>query len=183
MRRIFCALFVVVMCLTSFGVYAQESPLHTSKYHKLDKATLNKVKQKSAFILLVPENIPNDWTVELKYPYPLDITKPIQSVRLHYFDKKENFMFGIEQHKAMGYKIKKETLDIRNNTRTIVEEDFRFDVSGEIINFGGMEARFTPWANHSIGGFLRWVQEGTYIEMESLELTKEHMIEVAKSVK
>jgi hypothetical protein len=131
--------------------------------------------------------MPNEWTVELKYPYPLDTTKPIQSVRLHYFDKDENYILGIEQHKAVGYKIKKEKIDIdvRNNTttRTIVEEDFKFNTSGEVIKISGMEARFTSWANYTIGGLLRWVQDGTYIEMDSTQLSKKDMIEVAKSGK
>ncbi|WP_339287858.1 hypothetical protein [Paenibacillus sp. FSL E2-0201] len=187
MRRIFYVLFVAVMFLTSSVVLAKESPSHTSKYHKLDSTILNKVKQKATFTLLVPENMPNKWTVELKYPYPLDTNKPIPSVRLHYFDKDENYILGIEQHKAVGYKIKKETidLDVRNNksTRIIVEEDFKFNSSGEIIRFSGVEARFTPWASNTLGGFLRWVNDGTYIEMDSSRLSKKDMIEVAKSVK
>lgn len=187
MRRVFYVLFVAVMFLTSSVVLAREIPSHPSKYNKLDSTTLNKVKQKSTFTLLVPNNIPNEWTVELKYPYPLDINKPIQSVRLHYFDKNENYIFGIEQHKAVGYKIKKEKIvvDVRNNTstRTIVEEDFKYVASGEIIKFSGMETSFTPWANIKLGGFLRWVQNGTYIEMDSTQLSKKEMIDVAKSVK
>jgi len=96
-------------------------------------------------------------------------------------------MFGVKQHKATGYKIKKEQIDIdvRNNTseRKIVEEDFKFDTSGEIIKFNGLEARFIPWADITLGGFLRWVQDGTYIEIDSPELSKKDMIQIAKSMK
>lgn len=187
MRRFFYVLFVLVIFSTCSVVLAREILSHPSKYNKLDSTTLNKVKQKATFTLLVPNNIPNEWTVELKHPYPLDTNKPIQSVRLHYFDKDENFIFGIEQHKAVGYKVKKEKIDIdvRNNTstRTVVEEDFKFVESGETIKFSGIEARFTPWANNKLGGFLRWIQDGTYIEIESIPLSKQKMIDVAKSLK
>ncbi|MFC5406571.1 DUF4367 domain-containing protein [Cohnella soli] len=187
MRKILYALFTVVMFSASSLVQANESPSHASEYHKLDSTELNEVKHKSAFTLLVPENIPNGWTVELKCPYPLDTTKAIQYVRLHYFDKDENYMFGIEQHKAIGYKSKKEqtSIDVRNNTSEtkIVEEDFKFDTSGEIIKYNELEARFTPGADTTLGGFLRWIQDGTYIEIDSPELSKRKMIKIAKSMK
>ncbi|MEK8127886.1 DUF4367 domain-containing protein [Paenibacillus filicis] len=186
MRRIFCAVIVAVMASTSSLVHAEVSPNQTSNYHKLDSTTLGKVKQKSKFKLFVPKSIPTKWTVELKYPYPLDITKPIQKVRLHYFDDAENYMVGIEQHKAIGYKVKKEQIefDVRNkkSTKKIVEEDFKFDTQGEIIKLNGIEARFTPWGDHTLGGILRWVQDGTYIEMESTQLPKKDMTKIAESL-
>lgn len=46
-----------------------------------------------------------------------------------------------------------------------------------------MEARFIPWSNKPIGGFIRWVQDGTYSEKDSTQLCKKDMIEVAKSGK
>lgn len=180
-------LFVAVIFLTSSVVLAKEGPFHTSKYHKLDSTTLNKVKQKATFTLLVPENMPNEWTVELKYPYPLDTTKPIQSVRLHYFDKDENYILGIEEHKAVGYKINRvvTNIDVRNQTSTTrtVVEDFKFNERGEKININGIERRFEPWVNHLPGGYLRWVQNATFIEFDSGELTKEEMVALAKSMK
>lgn len=96
-------------------------------------------------------------------------------------------MFGIEEHKADGYKIRRvETIiDVHNQTsteKTIVEE-FKFDVRGEKIYIDGIEARFVPWANHKPGGYLRWIQDGTFIEIDSGALTKEMMIELAKSMK
>jgi len=180
---------MVVMFSTNSFVQANESPSHaSSKFHKLDSTELNKVRLKSEFKLLVPGNIPDNWTVELKVPYPFDSTRTIQNVRLHYFDKDENYMFGIEQHKAIGYKlIKKHTyIDVRNNTSETkdVEEDFKFDTSGDIIKFNGLEARFTPWGKSSTpGGSLRWIQEGTYIEIVSSEMSKKKMIKIAKSMK
>jgi hypothetical protein len=172
MKRIICLLLVMVMLgLTGSTAYAKESPAQTSKYHKLDNSTLNEVKQKATFTLLVPQSIPNDWTVELKYPYPLDTTKPIHSVRLHYFDKDENYMLGIEQYKAGGLKSKSN--------------------DGQLVKLNGYKARFEGWANtgqivngHLIrGGYLRWVEEDTYIQIDSQSLNKDEMISIAKSIR
>jgi len=93
----------------------------------------------------------------------------------------------MEEHKAVGYKIKREetTIDVRNKiskTRSIVE-DFKLDLRGEKVNINGIEARFIPWGDQTPGGYLRWVQDGTYIEIDSGDLSKEKMIELAKSIK
>ncbi|WP_156130914.1 hypothetical protein NYE80_21430 [Paenibacillus sp. FSL H7-0357] len=74
MRRIFYAVLVAIMASTSSLVHAEVSPSQTSNYHKLDSTTLGKVKQKAKFTLFDPKSIPTEWTVELKYPYPLDET-------------------------------------------------------------------------------------------------------------
>ncbi len=96
-------------------------------------------------------------------------------------------MFGIEEHKAAGYKIKRDetTIDVCNKTSKtrIIVEDFKFNESGEKVNINGIEARFDPWADQTPGGFLRWVQDGTYIEIDSGNLSKEKMVELAKSIK
>lgn len=47
------------------------------------------------------------------------------------------------------------------------------------INIKGIEGRFEPWVNHTPGGHLRWVQNGTFIEIDSGVLTKEEMVELA----
>ncbi|WP_083778147.1 DUF4367 domain-containing protein [Paenibacillus sp. JDR-2] len=57
-------------------------------------------------------------------------------------------------------------------------------MSGEIIKFNELEARFTPWGKSSKpGGFIRWIQEGTYIEIVSSEISKKKMIKIAESMK
>jgi hypothetical protein len=92
-------------------------------------------------------------------------------------------MFGIEQHKAIGYKSKREEtyFDVRNNTSTtkVIEENFKFDTSGEIVKLNGIEARF---AYGTQGGCLRWVQDGTYIEMDSFRLSRKQMVILAESM-
>ncbi|MDQ0192777.1 hypothetical protein [Paenibacillus wynnii] len=153
----------------------------------VSQTKFEQVKKSTDFKLLLPRDYTQKWKLEIKEPYPVDATSPITRVRLHYFDKSgQTYMFGIEQHKAFGYKIKTEktVLDVRNKTSTTVigEEEFKFDTHGETVIFKGIEARFVPWANHIPGGFLRWVQDGTYIEIDSNQLSKTEMIEVAISM-
>ena len=61
-------------------------------------------------------------------------------------------------------------------------EDFKVDESGKKVSINGIDARFIPWANHTRGKYLRWIQVGTYVEMDSGELTKGMMIELAKGL-
>jgi hypothetical protein len=149
---------------------------------------MKQIKNSTDFKLLVPHYSMQSWKLEIKEPYPVDLKRPITKVRLHYFDKSgQSYMFRVEQHKSIGYKSKQERvhIDARNNTSTriIVEEDFKFDRSGEILTFNEIEARFTPWADDTPGGFLRWIQDGTYIEIDSAHLSKKDMILLAKSMK
>ncbi|WDM28993.1 DUF4367 domain-containing protein [Paenibacillus mucilaginosus] len=46
-----------------------------------------------------------------------------------------------------------------------------------------LDARFIPWSGHTSGGFLRWIQDDTYVELDSGELSKNEMIKIAKSMK
>ncbi|AEI39696.1 DUF4367 domain-containing protein [Paenibacillus mucilaginosus] len=61
--------------------------------------------------------------------------------------------------------------------------DSKFDTSGEIIELNRLDARFIPWSGHTSGGFLRWIQDDTYVELDSGELSKNEMIKIAKSMK
>ncbi|WP_054025092.1 DUF4367 domain-containing protein [Bacillus sp. FJAT-28004] len=163
-------------------IIATANPLTASSNVGLDK-----LKNATDFKLFTPNSFEN-YKLEIKEPYPLVLSRRISKLRLHYFDKSgQTYLFGIEEHKADGYKINRvEThFDVRNQTsttRTIVE-DFKFDVSGAKVNINGFEARFVAWANHIPGGYLRWVQDGTYIEIDSGALSKEMMVELAKSMK
>ncbi|WP_232698967.1 DUF4367 domain-containing protein [Brevibacillus daliensis] len=94
---------------------------------------------------------------------------------------------GIEQHKAVGYKISREEIiiDVKNNStrKNVIEEYFKPSENGELITFNGIKARFEAWATKDKGGILRWVNNGTYIEMDSSKLSKNQMIRFAESLK
>ncbi|MCS7464939.1 DUF4367 domain-containing protein [Paenibacillus doosanensis] len=148
-------------------------------------AILSEIKGKTDFRLMLPTN--NEWKVIVKHPYPLDYSKTITMVRLHYFDGNDSYVIGVEQHRANGYKITREkmVIDVKNKEERItkIKEYFIPSQSGELIILNGIEARFEAWASTDKGGILRWVDGGTYFEMDSLRLTKNEMIDLAKSMK
>lgn len=149
---------------------------------------LDKLQTAADFKLFTPSYLVENYKLEIKEPYPFDLRQSVSKVRLHFFDESgQTYLFGIEEHKAGGYKVNRVVInvDVRNRsstTRTIVE-DFKFNEHGEKMNINGIEGRFEPWANHIPGGYLRWVQNDTFIEMDSGELTKEEMIALAKSMR
>lgn len=150
----------------------------------------NKIKTHADFKLLLPGGkLARDWRVEVRSPYPLRFNEPIRNVRLHYFDPKGEYVLGIEQHKAKGYVYKKEIeiIDLRNHTsRTrIVQEHFEQSTLGEVVQIGKAKGYFVAWVDRKPipGGILHWIQGDTYVEMESMTITKKKMIEVARSMR
>lgn len=98
------------------------------------------------------------------------------------------YLLGVEQHKAHGYKTTQSitSIDLKNNTSSTRQQErtFTFDSRGEPVTWDDIEARFEPWADkEQNGGFLKWIQGDTFIEMSSVVLTREQMIEVARSMK
>jgi hypothetical protein len=64
--------------------------------------------------------------------------------------------------------------------------------NAEKIKINGTIGYFQEWSNNGegdsigkkiTGGKLSWVQEGTYIEMDSSNIIKDKMIEIARSMK
>mgnify|MGYP001954955926 CR=1 FL=1 len=53
---------------------------------------------------------------------------------------------------------------------------------GETVIINGNEGRYISWKN-SPGGLLWWIQDDTYIEIDSGTLTKGEMIKLAKTLK
>lgn len=154
----------------------------------LSNVDFDKLKTIADFKLYTPFCSDQSYKLEIKEPYPFAPSLSVPKVRLHFFDESgQTYLFGIEEHKAGGYKVNRvvTNVDVRNGlstTRTIVE-DFKLNERGEKININGIEGRFEPWANHIPGGYLRWVQNDTFIEMDSKELIKEEMIALAKSMR
>ncbi|OAX47032.1 DUF4367 domain-containing protein [Paenibacillus sp. AD87] len=186
LKRIVSLIFIFTLSvgITNDLLIASAKP--TQAFSNVD---LDKLKTVADFKLLTPSYLGGNYKLEIKEPYPFVISPSVSKVRLHFFDESgQTYLFGIEEHKAGGYKVNRvvTNVDVRyrtSKTRTIVE-DFKFNEHGETININGIEGRFEPSANHHIlGGYLRWVQNDTFIEMDSKELTKEEMIALAKSMR
>jgi hypothetical protein len=175
-------LLIVVLI---FG-FSNQSAIADSKYPKTDSQTLEKIKKKATFKMLVPHKLPPNWTLEVKYPYPLDMTKPIDSINLHYFNKDDAFMVGVEQFKAKGHKIIRQEIKIDasngKQSHSSIIEDFKPDYSGEVVFVNNHEGRFIPFQGSS-GGNLWWIRDNTYLRMDSHVLTKKEMLKLAISIK
>lgn len=153
---------IISLLLLSFLALGFNPSYHSFAQEIGVNNNLSQIKKKTDFKLLSPQNIEKKWEVVIK-PYPSAKSNIITSVRLSYLDKKLNdyVVVGIEQTK--GNKI--------SNV-------------GNIVDINGSKGRFEAWAEKDkIGGLLRWVQGNTHIEMNSTNLTKDEMLELAKSFK
>ncbi|WP_164848590.1 DUF4367 domain-containing protein [Paenibacillus sp. DCT19] len=176
-------MFIISAEINNSQLIVLAKPTSAFSYVELDK-----LKPVADFKIITPSFSIQSYKLEIKEPYPFNPDQSVSKVRLHFFDESgESYMFGIEEHKAVGYKINRDitTIDVRNQTSTTrtVVEDFKFSERREKININGIKGSFEAWVNHVPGGYLRWVHNGTFIQMDSGELTKEEMTALARSMK
>ncbi|MGG0658730.1 DUF4367 domain-containing protein [Rummeliibacillus pycnus] len=154
-------LFVILIFLYSYPNIISAKEI---KYNHNSK-TISEIKKEVDFTLLTPTNIPEDWTLD---------TKTSPWIMLHYMDSKDTkLMVGI--HQRLGFHLFKDDfpyaqqVDINGNKGYFQgwEESGEVDKNGDTIT----------------GGLLNWVQNGTYVEMNSSRLPKERMLEIARSMK
>lgn len=126
--------------------------------------TIPEIKKKVDFTVLTPKKIPDDWTLD---------TKTSPWLMLHYMDSKDTkLMVAIDLRK--GFRISdddfphRQQVDINGNKGYFQE----WEESGEVDKNG----------DTITGGLLNWVQDGTYVEMNSSRLPKEKMLEIARSM-
>lgn len=105
----------------------------------------------------IPEQLPKDFSLEIK-TYP-------DYIRLHLMDKDDKVLVvGIEQRKS-------------SNTQP--ETTFQ---DAETVLINGIKGSFKTFEN-APGGILSWKQDGTFLRMDSNTVTKQEMIEMARSMK
>ncbi|WP_246277127.1 DUF4367 domain-containing protein [Neobacillus endophyticus] len=134
------------------------------KYNHNSK-TISEIRKKANFTILSPNKIPDDWTLEIK-------TSPW--IMLHYMDSKDTELI-VAIHLSKGFPLSDEDfphsqkVDINGNTGYFQEW----------IDSGEVDKKGDPIR----GGLLNWVQDGTNVEMSSSRLSKERMLEIARSMK
>lgn len=155
-----------------------------------DDQVLHQLSKDTDFVIYAPQLPKTDWKLDIPVPYPYKPgEKKITFTRFSYFDMSGSiYLMGVEQHKAYGYRFTQSitNIDIKNNTSSTKQKErtFTFDTRGELVTWDDIEGRFESWATKKQnGGYLKWIQGDTYIEMSSVVLTKEQMIEVARSMK
>ncbi|MED2133304.1 MULTISPECIES: DUF4367 domain-containing protein [Brevibacillus] len=145
----------------------------TFQYGPHNTITIETLQKEIDFKLLVPTKIPKDWILEIKEGPRTDGKQDY--CNLNFLDKNDQYlMMSLNQKKAIF-----KELDSYQNRRD----------NTEIVQINNFEGHFEAWvggrngANDTPGGYLRWIQKGTYVEMESSRLSKEEMIKIAKSLK
>lgn len=114
------------------------------------------VREEVNFKVLVPENIPKEWTLEIKTRKNKE--ENLSAIRLHYMDGNgKNLMLGIEEKKV--------------SKRAIIqlEEDF---LEGDKMKVNDVFAYYQEWTNRGkklngkiiSGGLLTWIQDETYVQ-------------------
>ncbi|MFC9601392.1 DUF4367 domain-containing protein [Peribacillus butanolivorans] len=168
MKVLFIRLLVVFILIQNIPLIVQAKEI---KYNH-ESITISEIKRKVDFKVVVPQNIPNDWTLEIK-TYPWDEKDKITNFSLHYMDSDDKYLLiNIGESKESSNKemhINEEQVDINGHKGFFVEwgNSGELDIKGEIIT----------------GGLLRWIQEGTYVEMHSSRVSRNKMLEVARSMK
>jgi hypothetical protein len=127
--------------------------------------TISEIKKKVDFTILAPRKIPDDWTLD---------TKTSPWIMLHYMDSKDTKLMV--------------SIDLRRGF-PLSDEDFPHS---QQVDINGNKGYFQEWIDSGnvhengetiAGGLLNWVQDGTYVEMNSSRLPKERMLEIARSMK
>ncbi|MGD6969251.1 DUF4367 domain-containing protein [Rossellomorea vietnamensis] len=160
---------LLLITVTSSIALAKET-----KYNH-NSITIAEVKEKVNFKVLVPKKVPEEWTLEIKTPDNQEGNS--SSIRLHFMDENdENLMLGIEEKKVSKRAIRK------------LEEEFS---EGDKIKVNNVPAYYQEWANSGktlngkiiSGGLLTWIQDGTYVQMNSSSVSKDEMVEIARTIR
>jgi hypothetical protein len=150
--------------LTLLYCYPNITAAKEIKYNHNSK-TISEIKKEVDFTILAPANIPNDWTLD---------TKTSPWIMLHYMDSKDTKLM-VAIHLRRGFPLSKDDFPYTQQV----------DINGNKGYFQGWEdsGKVDKNGNKITGGLLNWVQDGTYVEMNSSRLPKERMLEIARSMK
>jgi hypothetical protein len=154
-------LFIVLIVLICYPMIITAKEI---KYNHNSK-TISEIKKEVDFTLLTPTKILCDWTLD---------TKTSPWIMLHYMDSKDTkLIVAIHQKKGLS----------------LSNDDFPY---AQQVDINGNKGYYRGWVDSGkvdkngdtiTGGLLDWVQDGTYVEMNSSRLPKERMLEIARSMK
>ncbi|MGG2027997.1 DUF4367 domain-containing protein [Gottfriedia sp. S16(2024)] len=167
--RLFIVLILILLSISSTTAMAKEI-----KYNH-NSITVPDIKNKVDFKVFTPQKVPGGWTLETK-TYPWGEKEKFTYIRLHYMDTNDTkLIIGIEQRKQLRL------------------QDERLESNSKQVEINGYKGYFKEWGNSGqldnnhgeliTGGLLSWNQEGTHIEIDSMRLTEEKMLEIARSMK
>ncbi len=161
------------MLILLLGTVSSSIAFANEMKYNHNSITIAEVKEQVNFKVLVPKKVPKEWTLEIK---TRDYKEGnLSSIRLHYMDENdENLILGIEERKVSKRVISQ------------LEEEFS---EGEKIKINDVPAYYQEWANGGkelngkivTGGLLTWIEDETYVQMDSSSLSKDEMVELART--
>jgi hypothetical protein len=168
-------IFNLLLILFFIAVSSSSIALAKETKYNHNSITIAEVKEEVDFKVLVPKKISKEWTLEIKTRDNKDGNLSV--IRLQYMDENdENLMVGIEEKKVSKKAISQ------------LEEEFS---EGDKIKINGVSAYYQEWDNNGktfngkiiSGGLLTWIQNGTYVQMDSSSLSKDEMVEIARTIR
>ncbi|CAM3872462.1 DUF4367 domain-containing protein [Cohnella lubricantis] len=148
---------------------------------------LSQLSRQTSFDLFEPQNLESGLSYEIKLPNNKDGSTSFDTVLLSYFGNNGKFKFALSQQKNNSV-ITQELTNINVQSKEIkkqyIKHKVRLEARGELVKINGSEGRYEAYVGkNATGGVLRWIQSGTYIELNAPELSKESLIKIAESMK
>lgn len=151
---------------------------------------LSKIRELTAcldFPLYAPTYSETAVHYEVKAPEECQAANPEPMTMINYFDKRGSYVFGLTEKKYLAtetYEITEIDVKTGRKTTRIAERTVTLEPRGERVSINGCEGRYEAYIERgATGGGLRWIQSGTYMAVNSANLSKPSMIKIAESVK
>lgn len=163
------------MLILLLGTVSSSIAIAKEMKYNHNSLTIAEVKKEVNFKVLVPKKVPEEWTLEIKTRDNKEGN--LSSIRLHYMNENdENLILGIEERKV--------------SKRVISQLEEEFSEGEKIkIKINDVPAYYQEWANGGkelngkviTGGLLTWIEDETYVQMDSSFLSKDEMVEIART--
>ncbi|PHE27948.1 hypothetical protein COF51_28855 [Bacillus pseudomycoides] len=160
--KLMITLFMAMICIHfNTSVYAENIERANKEF------SLKELKGKTSFNCFIPTDIAKDWSIELKHPE--QVQENMERIQIHFLNR-------------AGTQLKVAIIE-----STAKNTDIEPGEHGERVKIKNMNGVFHPLTptkriKDVQGGQLIWVQEGTMITLFSSRISKEELIEIAKSM-
>ncbi|WP_413406161.1 hypothetical protein [Paenibacillus amylolyticus] len=150
----------------------------------LDNEAIKELNRVTNFNIYVPKAMKSATHYEIKSPE--NLAPKIDYILINYFDENNRYVFGIRQLKNNSI-VEKElvTIDIKTGSEKskIIPYKVQLEPKGERVDINGNTGWYVSYiGKQPTGGILTWIQEDTYMEIDTSKLDKNSVIEIAKTM-